>query len=214
MNHNYKTTITIPKNRPFKNVYQFKITLLGTDPPVWRRILIPESYTFYDLHVAIQDAMGWQDYHLHCFVFKIKLPIGGHRIIRIECPFSEPDLFGDEEELYTTEVPLKRFFVNVKDKTLYEYDYGDGWEHEIVLEDILPKREKVKYPVCLAGELACPPEDCGGVPGYYDCIEAIKNQDNSDDRLDWLGDWAPDNFNPDEVKFEEPRKRYLYATRD
>jgi len=214
MSINNEITITIPKKRPFKNVYQFKITLLGTSPPVWRRILVPESYTFYDLHVAIQDSMGWQDYHLHRFEIKKKIPMGGHRLIRIESPFSGPDLFGEQEQQYTTEVLLKQFFINEKCKARYIYDYGDGWQHEVLLEKIFPKEARVKYPVCLDGKLSCPPEDCGSIPGYYQCIEAIKNQDNSDGLLDWLGDWKPDNFDPKQVKFEDPKRRLKRALSD
>lgn len=78
-------TITFPRRRPFKNVFQFKISLLGTDPPVWRRIQVPENYTFYDLHVAIQDAMGWLDYHLHMFEIEDASRPKGKT--RIESPF-------------------------------------------------------------------------------------------------------------------------------
>lgn len=117
--------LTVPRKRPFTNVYQFKCTLLDTKPPVWRRIQIPESYTFYDLHVALQDAMSWLDYHLHCF----RIPgIGTFEdIAHIECPWWKPwDM--DKDWLVSTEVPLKDFFINPKDRVVYCYDYGDSWE--------------------------------------------------------------------------------------
>jgi hypothetical protein len=198
--------ITVPKRLPFKNVYQLKITLRGIEPEIWRRILVPESYTFYDLHVAIQDAMGWEDYHLHRFeVRDIKAPAG--RVI-IETPFAEPE---DDEILESTEVPLSVVFQKPGDRAVYIYDYGDNWVHDVVLEKIEPKEPKKKYPLCLAGERACPPEDCGGVSGYYRCLEAFRNKDDSQGVLSWLGDWDPDKFDPAQVKFESPRKRFEAA---
>lgn len=200
--------ISIPRRRPFKNVYQFKITLLGINPPIWRRIQVPESYTFYDLHVAVQDAMGWQDYHLHRFEIREKKAEG--KAVIMESPFTELD-FDGEEVLMTTEVPLKLFFKKPMDRALYVYDYGDNWQHEILLEKIEPKASKQKYPVCLAGERACPPEDCGGIHGYYQCVEAFRNKDDSEGLLSWLGDWDPEKFDPSQVKFESPRKRFNAA---
>ncbi len=209
MNDENEITITLPRKRSFKNVYQFKITLLDTDPPVWRRIQVPESYTFYDLHVAIQDAMGWMDYHLHDF--EIPTDNEGEEPLRIECPFALDDIMDRGKELLlTTEVRMKRFLTHVNDSVLYHYDYGDGWEHEVILEDIIPKHVRVRYPICIEGELAGPPEDCGGIPGYYRCIEVLKKKDD-EELLSWLGDWRPDDFNPKKVEFCSPRDRLEMA---
>jgi len=196
--------ITIPRRRPFKNVYQLKITLRGIEPQIWRRIMVPGSYTFYDLHVAIQDAMGWKDYHLHRFEIRDdKVP--GERVI-IETPFTEPEI--EEEKFMSTEVPIFLYLKKPGDKVLYVYDYGDDWWHDVVLEKIEPRKPKKKYPLCLDGERACPPEDCGGVPGYYRCLRAFRNKDNSEGLLSWLGDWNPDKFDPAQVRFESPKKRF------
>lgn len=197
--------ISIPRERPFKNVYQFKITLQGIVPPIWRRFQIPESYTFYDLHVAIQDVMGWEDYHLHQFIIKGER-LGNKNII-IESPFID-ELSEDVEPLMATDVPLDLFFKKPGDKALYVYDFGNNWQHEILLEKIEPKAPRQKYPTCLAGQRACPPEDCGGVPCYYRCLEALKNNDNSDELLDWLADWHPESFASHQVRFESSRKRF------
>jgi len=163
--------LTIPRKRAFTDVYQFKCTLLDTNPPVWRRIQVPENYTFYDLHVAIQDVMDWKDYHLHCFIIP---GIGTfEEIAHIECPWWDPwDM--DEDWLITTETPLKDFFRNPKDRVVYRYDYGDSWQMNIILEKVLPKEKSIKHPVCVGGELAAPLEDSGGIPGYYRCIEAFE----------------------------------------
>jgi len=127
---------------------------------------------------------------------------GAH--LRIESPFTDPD-FEEEGLILTTEVPIKAFFKKPKDKALYSYDYGDGWQLDVILERVLPKEPDKKYPACLAGELAGPPEDCGGIYGYYQCLKAIKKKDNSEGILTWLGKWRPDRFDPHGVKFENPR---------
>lgn len=199
-----KVWITLPRRKPFKNVYQFKITLRETTPPIWRRIQVPEGYTFYDLHVAIQDAMGWLDYHLHMFEVEDEEVNGA--CLRFESPFTDPD-FEEEGLILTTEVPLKAFFKSAGQRALYTYDYGDGWQHDVVLEKILPRVPGKAYPVCIDGELSGPPEDCGGIEGYYQCARAFKKKDNSDGLLTWLGGWRPDNFIPKCVKFENPRSR-------
>jgi hypothetical protein len=196
--------ITLPRRKPFKNVYQFKIALRETRPPIWRQLQVPESYTFYDLHVAIQDAMGWLDYHLHMFEVEDKGAQAG--VTRYESPFTEPD-FAEEGLILSTEVPLRAFFKKPRNKALYSYDYGDGWQLDVILEKVLPKEPNRKYPICLAGELAGPPEDCGGITGYYQCLKALKKKDNSDGFLTWLGNWRPDCFNPKLIKFENPRSQ-------
>jgi hypothetical protein len=200
-------SFTSPRRRPFKKVIQLRIVLAGTSPPVWRRIQVPESYTFYDLHVAIQNAMGWTDSHLH--MFEIPTDQGERHLIRIDCPpFLDPDI-GEEPSIYGTEVPIKDYLSEKGDKARYIYDFGDDWIHNVTVEDVLPKDGRRRYPACLDGELACPPEDCGAVPGYYDCIRALKKRDNSQGQLTWLGRWRPDRFNPKTVVFESPRKRFL-----
>ncbi len=198
---------TTPRRRPFKKVIQLRIVLAGTRPPVWRRIQVPESYTFYDLHVAIQNAMGWTDSHLH--MFEIPTDGGDRCPIRIDSPYSDP-----EEPLITTEIRMVDYLSLKGDQAKYIYDFGDGWIHDIFVEDVVTRAPERIYPVCLDGALACPPEDCGAVPGYYDCIRALKERDNSQGLLTWLGRWRPARFNPKTVVFESPRKRFLDSWRD
>lgn len=205
-------TFTIPTKRSYKNVYQFKITLLGTKPPVWRRIVVPESYTFYDLHVAIQNAMGWTDSHLHCFEKRNSRIRYGDYLVKIDCPYAVEEIPEGDRGLYSTETPLKEFFKKINDKIFYMYDFGDNWEHEVILEKILAKDQKEKYPICLAGKLTCPPEDCGSIPGYYNCIKTFEDK-KDEELLEWLGDWTPENFDPKDVVFENPRKRFLESWR-
>ena len=212
--------LTVPRQLRFTNVFQFKCTLLGTKPPVWRRLQVPESYTFYDLHVAVQDAMDWLDYHLHQFSVPGKEQKGDRD--HIECPWWDPwDM--DDDWLITTEVPIKDYLNNPSDRAIYRYDYGDSWEMSITLEKILPKTKNTTYPVCLEGRLAAPPEDCGSIPGYYQCIEAFEAADELEkrpdteeneellERLVWLNGWNPYLFDPKRIQFENPRERFIMS---
>ena len=219
-NRVFPQELTIPWRRRFTNIYQFKCTLLETDPPVWRRIQVPESYTFYDLHVAIQDAMKWWDYHLHYF----KIPGIGtlEEVAHVECPWVEPR-DTNPEWLFTTEVPIKDYLKKPSDMAFYCYDYGDNWQMSVTLEKILPKTKNTRYPVCIGGKLAAPPEDCGGAYGYYRCIEAFDagdelylrpdTEENEELReiLDWFGDWNPYVFDPKKIRFDNPRNRFITA---
>ncbi len=204
-------TISGPRRKPYRSVLQFKIWLMGTKPAVWRRIRVPDYYTFYDLHVAIQDAMGWMDCHLHDFVIrpKSRANLG----VRIESPFALEEI-EDPAPILTTEVAVSDIIQEAGDQMIYTYDYGDGWQHEIVFEGTFARQKGKRYPSCMAGELACPHEDCGGIPGYYDCIKALKKKDNSEGRLDWLGRWRPDRFDPAKVKFWSPLRRLKIALED
>jgi len=199
---------TIPRKRPFKDVFQFKITLLHTKPPVWRRILAPATYTFYDLHVVIQNAMGWTDSHLHCFEKRDSKTRPWEYSVKVDCPYGAGEYEQDENTVYTTETPITQFFKKKGVKMIYTYDFGDNWDHEVLLEKIFPKEKDVKYPVCMDGKLACPPEDCGSIPGYYDCINAIKTHKDKE-LLEWIGDWDPEYFNSQDIIFEDPRERFL-----
>jgi hypothetical protein len=189
----------------YKNVYQFKITLKEITPAVWRRIQVPENYTFWDLHVAIQDSMGWTNAHLHAFNM-IHPETGESEEIGIpdDSDFAEiPMLAGWEEN-------IADWFSKENMKADYNYDFGDDWNHEVVLEKILPKETGKKYPICLDGERACPPEDCGGVWGYEDLLETIRNPDHEEyeNMMTWLGrGFDPDYFDPEKVKFNDPKKR-------
>jgi hypothetical protein len=185
-------------------VLQFKITLLDTDPTIWRRIQIAENCTFWDLHVAIQDAMGWLDYHLH--EFRLKDP-QSKKNIGIGIP-SDEDMDGYR--------PLASWKINVADylisnKTIrYIYDFGDSWEHTVLFEGKFTQEEGVKYPLCIDGAQACPPEDVGGIPGFYEFLEAIKDKKHPEHEnyMEWVGGkYDPNKFNAKKVKFSSPKSR-------
>ena len=134
----------------FDNILQFKIVLKGISPPIWRRIQVPCTYTFWDLHVAIQDSMGWLDYHLH--MFQVRDRSTGKRIL-IGIP--DDDGFpGAPEVLPGWTIPVARY-VTLADRSLaYEYDFGDDWQHSVILEEIASRDADTQYPVCIGGRRA------------------------------------------------------------
>jgi len=191
-------------------VYQFKVRLGGVEPPIWRRIQVPETYSFWDLHVALQDSMGWLDYHLH--LFRVTKPVTGE-VAQVGIP--DDDAFeGDEATLPGWEIPITSYFPSPGIVAHYDYDFGDGWEHELTLEAILPRQAGKKYPLCLSGARACPPEDCGGVGGYEDLLAVIQSPSHEEyeTTLEWLGGrFDPEKFDPKRVKFDDPARRYDLA---
>jgi len=195
----------------FTKVYQFKITLKGIRPPIWRRIQVPGTYTFWDLHVAIQDAMGWFDSHLHAF--EVVNPKTGF-IEDIGTPGDDFD-WGDRRTIAGWKRRISQYFNEQYNKAGYVYDFGDDWAHDIKLEKILPSEKDAIYPRCLAGKRACPPEDCGGPWGYEDLLEIISNPEHEqhEEMVEWLGDedFDPDYFDRTEVQFDDPKERLEYV---
>lgn len=172
-----------------KTVYQLKVSLRGTRPPIWRRLQVPSGATLQRLHHILQVAMGWTDSHLHQFE-------AGQTF------YGKPDReFGlevrDERKVRLCEV-LRR----PKAQMVYEYDFGDGWEHDVVLEAVVPAVPGARYPIVLGGKRRCPPEDVGGVWGYYHFLEALgdpKHPEHRDMRDWWGGAFDPDAFDVQEV---------------
>lgn len=190
--------------------YQFRVTLRGIAPPIWRRIQVPTRYTFWGLHVAIQDSMGWLDYHLH--MFRVPDPNTG-QVVEIGIPDDDP--FEDDIPcLPGWEIPTAAYFLEPGARAQYEYDFGDSWEHEILLEEIVERVPKERYPKCLAGARACPPEDCGGVWGYEELLATIgdPSHEEYESTMKWLGGgFAADAFDPRRVRFDSPTKRWRIA---
>jgi len=179
----------------------FQVTLQHVEPPIWRRIRLPAAASMWDLHVAIQDAMGWFDCHLHQFI--VGDPRDGHFI------GIPTDMDPDEIEP-GWEVPMQEIFTEVGSKVVYEYDFGDGWTHVVELVDQVTTGRAIRKPRCLAGERACPPEDCGGPYGYPDLLAALR--DPSHPEHEAMVEWAPAGFDPEHfdakvVKFDDPAAR-------
>lgn len=188
-----------------RQVLQIRISLVGVVPVIWRRIQIPTAYSFWDLHVAIQDAMGWYDCHLHEF----RVPDLHHeKIVRIGIPDDEFEAGRQTSPGWNMRV--EDYLHEHNPGAVYEYDFGDGWIHVVQLEARLPVRKGVSYPVCLAGERRCPPEDCGGVGGYELLLEALADAGHPehDSLLEWVGDsYDPDDFKASDVTFDDPKVR-------
>ena len=206
-----------------KQATTVRITLRDSKPPIWRRVAVPSDITLGQLHEVIQIAMGWTNSHLHQFMLKDKSLINrdpnviarlsdegryddifaATRGIRVfvtkVTPFGDPtEMEGEDEDAIT----LAEVCPKVKSKLTYEYDFGDGWEHTIEVQKIEEPKPGVEYPVCLAGKLACPPEDCGGIYGYYHMLDVVADPDHEehDDLVEWLGDdFDPEAFDIDEV---------------
>lgn len=163
------------------DIYQLKISLKGVRPPIWRRILVSSSTTLTKLHHIIQVSMGWENYHLFSF-----------------------NIYGEnyDDEAGSLSKSLAKLNLGVKAKFYYEYDFGDSWLHEILVEKIAPKPAGVQIPICLTGKRACPPEDCGGVWGYQSLLETLDNENSSEyeEMREWVGDdFHPELFNIDDV---------------
>ena len=169
-------------------VYQLKITLLGVKPPIWRRIQVADG-TLDALHEHIQTAMGWTNSHLHDF------RVGDAR-------YGDPELMQenfedmDYKDSTTTRISDLLPKTGRRFRFQYEYDFGDSWMHEVLFEKVVRAEPGRKYPLCLEGARACPPEDVGGVWSYPDFVEAIRDPDN--ERHEELLEWVGGSFDPEE----------------
>jgi len=174
-----------------KRVYQLKVTLRDIRPPIWRRIQVTSETDLDDLHRILQTVMGWYGGHLHEFdVF------GDH--------YGDP-LLSEGDVLDEASVTLGQLITREKEKLHYLYDFGDSWEHEMLVEKILTLEKGKQYPVCLAGKRACPPEDCGGPAGYENLLEALK--DPSHPEHEDMFDWLPRDFDSEKFDVESVNRR-------
>ncbi|MBN1942202.1 MAG: plasmid pRiA4b ORF-3 family protein [Phycisphaerae bacterium] len=231
-------------------VYEIRITLNGSKPPIWRKVAVSSDITLGELHEVIQIAMGWTNSHMHQFILQsknpkpvqqkqpnstvtvekkvIELPDGrkGYVISTKPCddsvtpkpvesalpwfntsarnfvtkttPWGDPtEMEGEDEKTVT----LGEVCPKVKSKLIYEYDFGDDWEHTIEVQKIVTPEPAGKYPICLSGKKACPPEDCGGIWGYYEMLDAVGNpkHDSHKEMIEWIGD----HFDSDAFDLEE-----------
>ena len=174
-----------------QSIYQLKITLKDIRPPIWRRVQVRSDATLGHLHWVIQFSMGWTNSHLHSF-----------SIQGVEYGMLLPELGFDEMELQDEQpVKLSKVIPGEKFKFFYLYDFGDSWEHEVLVEKLLTAEADIDYPICLKAKRACPPEDCGGTWGYQGFIEAIQDPDHPEHEgmLEWVGGF----FDPEDAEFNE-----------
>jgi hypothetical protein len=173
-------------------LYQLKITLKWSEPPIWRRVVARADMPLNRLHDLIQIVMGWTNSHMHQF-------IAGRAY------YGQPH--PDYADMGAEMLNEKRYTVAhlapaAKSKFIYEYDFGDGWQHEVKVEKILPPDAAFQHPLCLAGEKACPPEDCGGLGGYYNLLEILadRRHPEHDEMKEWIGgNWDAESFDSNAV---------------
>ena len=173
--------------------YQIQIELKGVKPKVWRRVLLPSNLYLTDLHEIIQATMGWTDTHLHQFTRN-----GIYYVPSIQ----KDEIWGDDDGVAYEEIKISDLLKNEKDKIVYEYDFGDGWEHNIILEKKLPYDKNAQDVICIKGKNNCPPEDCGGVWGYANMLEILKQPEHEEHEnyIEWLGEeFDPTYFDKDEI---------------
>jgi hypothetical protein len=181
------------QHSPAHNVIvQIKVKLLGvTKPPVWRRVQLRADTRLDQLHEILQAALGWENYHLHAFSFGEE-----------EFGPRDPELgldFSDERRVTLGEL------TDLGARFRYTYDFGDNWEHEILVEDLLDPDPETHYPILVAAKGACPPEDCGGTWGYADLKEILADpgHDEHQERLEWLGLENASEFDPNAVTLDQ-----------
>ena len=166
-----------------KTAVQLRVSLKEHVPTIWRRLLVPGEIKLSKLHLMFQAAMGWEDYHLHLF------EIG-------ELAYGVPHQEFDNNDVDDDSVLLSEL-ITAPMRFSYQYDFGDNWQHEVVVESIVPVPLVLKFGICLDGQRACPPEDCGGTGGFEEFLDAISNprHDEHDDYLLWVGrPFDPEEF--------------------
>lgn len=174
-----------------ETIYQFKVSLKEIHPLIWRRFQVRSDITFRELHKTLQVVMGWWNSHLHSF-----------QVGDLTITDSETLAEWSEDGAPDHVTQLDKIIKQEGTTCTYEYDFGDSWEHELVLEAILSADETAVYPRCLAGERACPPEDCGGPWGYELFLKALQNPEHEehDSYLEWVGGaFDPEAFDLDNV---------------
>lgn len=184
--------------RKFPKVYEIKISLLNTEPLVWRKILAHEFVELQDLHMLIQMSMGWEANHMYSFDINGKSYTDAISSLEMKSHNSEG-------------VELSKVLGTSK-TFKYTYDFGDNWVHSIEIANELEHDPRMQYPICIAGENACPPEDCGGPYGFQELKSTLAGKDskNKDELLTWLGGfYNPSTFDPNFVN-----KNFLWEAED
>ena len=171
-----------------RKVFQLKITLFDIKPLIWRKILVYSDTSLFDLHKIIQTTMGWENFHLYQF--------------RDFCNSIAPGGGDSDSGVDIRTLQLGQVVKKVKDSIVYEYDFGDCWEHEIILEKIRTDDKNGQIPRCIDGKRNCPPEDCGGTWGYYNLLKILSTPRHPERRemMEWLGSkYNPNYFNVNEI---------------
>lgn len=191
------------KNEKF--FYQIKVTLKDSKPPIWRRVIVPAEYTFQEFAEVLIIAMGWSGYHLSEF----EMSEGTH--ITVNFPVDDGGFFDDfDESVNASEVELVNY-LDVGEKFIFTYDFGDNWEHVVLLEKIADDFEK-NYPVVVKFKGNCPPEDCGGIWNYYDLLNSDSLDEDMKAILDDIREYDIDDVNEALKKYFGGESKTIYGT--
>ncbi|MBK8267027.1 MAG: plasmid pRiA4b ORF-3 family protein [Planctomycetes bacterium] len=189
-----------------ESIFELKVSLIGSRPLIWRRFEMASYYTLDDLHNVIQFVMGWYDCHMHQFIVDADRRYGPPPPADLV-----NDIWADEKLQNSQSIAISALEDELKKGIQYEYDFGDSWLHEINLVKSLPMGRTNHKPVCLAGKNACPPEDCGGLHGYYHMLDAIK--DPKDGMYEEYTEWLGTEFDPAFFDIETVNRRLTKACR-
>ena len=174
----------MPRRPIPERVYDLDVRLISIEPPIWRRITVSDQITLAALHHVLQVVMGWENYHLHQFI------VGENHYGELDPEFDD-DLDIQEDRRVT----LREIAREKEASFVYEYDFGDSWQHQVTVVGIRPRTENSLAPRCFEGRRACPPEDCGGTSGYQNLIEALRDRRHLEHRE--LRAWAGPQYDPE-----------------
>jgi hypothetical protein len=181
--------LAVPKKKQQPTtIYEIKITLNGSKPAIWRRIQVSADVALFKLHRIIQETMGWTDSHLHQFVI-------GNVTYKIRDPYADFGMEDSSKNERTTK--LRQVIPSDGFRFRYDYDFGDNWKHTLVIERILAPETSAKYPRCVGGARACPPEDVGGIHGHGELLEVLRdpNHPAHEEMSEWIGGtFDPEKF--------------------
>jgi hypothetical protein len=175
-----------------EDILQLYVNLESSNPAIWRQIQVRKDTSFFELHHILQITMGWTNSHLHEF------NCDGYRIGEIIEEFNMEG-FGSDEVTDSKTVSIKDIIQKINESFRYTYDFGDSWEHILHIGKSVPSDPNIKYPICMGGEMACPPEDCGGIHSYYNYLKILKDKKHKEYKE--LKIWMGRNF--DANKFDK-----------
>ncbi|KKP36647.1 MAG: Plasmid pRiA4b ORF-3 family protein [Candidatus Peregrinibacteria bacterium GW2011_GWA2_33_10] len=198
----------------FNRAYQLKISIKNSKPPIWRRVIVPADFTFHDLHLTIQSAFEWMNYHLYCFNSPLFGKSSGYGV---DSSKTIIDLSIDENEdlgeINSREEKIDQYFKEVGNRMIYTYDFGDNWDHEVVLEEVV-ENYSFSYPQCVKAKRCAPCEDSSGIWGWQEKMKMMENYDSEDTEMVEIFEWLrrmvptmeildnPTKFDPEDIDFD------------
>ncbi len=181
-----------------QEIIQLKISLAHSKPLIWRQILIHKDITFFELHHILQIVMGWSNSHLYEFNLE------GYRIGEVD-EEEKNNRYSSSEVFSSTTIKISELVTQPKDSINYLYDFGDDWKHQIKVEKFHGIDTVLNYPICINGQMNCPPEDCGGIDLFYHCIDVLKDKKHPDHQE--VTRWFTKKYNPEQFDKEKINRK-------